>query len=100
MDRALASYLDAAVVQSRFDFDNKIGYGYEFGLEYVQYINRNFGVSLGANYFIGGSDLNLRGPLTSSSYNGTLTTTEVNYNDSRLDYTGLELSVGLIFYSQ
>lgn len=100
IDRALASYLNAAAVQSRLDFDNKIGYGYEFGAEYIQYFNRKFGISLGATYFIGGADINLRGPLTAASYNGTLSTTEIDFNESRLDYTGLEISIGIIFSSR
>ena len=100
IDRELATYLDVAVAQSRFDFDNKIGYGYEFGAEYVQYFNRKFGVSIGANYYIGGADLNLRGPVTSASYGGQLTTTNIDFNESRLDYTGLEISVGVIFTSR
>lgn len=97
IDRALVDYLDAAVVNSRFDFDNTIGFGYEFGMEYVQYFNRRFGVSLGANYYIGGANLNLRGPITSASSSGVLTSTNVEYKDSKLDYTGLEISIGVMF---
>lgn len=97
IDRELTTFLDVAVAQSRFDFDNKIGYGYEFGVEYVQYFNRGFGVSLGANYFIGGADINLRGPVTAATYDGQLATTELNFDESRLDYTGLEISIGVLF---
>ena len=97
IDRELAQYLDVAVAQSQFDFDSKIGYGYEFGAEYIQYFNQRFGVSLGVNYFIGGANLNLRGPVTAASYSGQLTTTNFDFKDSKLDYTGLEISIGVIF---
>jgi hypothetical protein len=97
IDRALLDYIDAAVVNSRFEFDNKIGYGYEFGVEYIQYFNRRFGVSLGANYYIGGADLNLRGPITSASASGNISTVYTEFDQSRLDYTGLEISIGIIF---
>lgn len=100
IDRELTEFLNVALAQSRFDFDNKIGYGYEFGIEYVQYFNRRLGVSLGANYFIGGADLNLRGPITAASYSGQLSTIELNFDESRLDYTGLEISVGILFSSR
>ncbi len=97
IDRALLDYIDASVVNSRFEFDNKIGYGYEFGAEYIQYFNRRFGVSLGANYYIGGADLNLRGPITTANASGTISTVYTEFNQSRLDYTGLEISIGVIF---
>lgn len=100
IDRELARYSDALAVQSRFDFDNKIGYGYEFGVEYIQYFNRSFGISLGANYYIGGADLNLRGPATVVSDGGLVTKTNFNFNESRLDYTGLEISMGVIFFGR
>ena len=100
IDRELAGFLDAIAVQSRFDFDNKIGYGYEFGVEYIQYFNRSFGVSLGANYFIGGADLNLRGPATAVTDGGLVTTTNFDFKESRLDYTGLEISIGIIFFGR
>ena len=100
IDRELAAYLDAAAVQSRFDFDNKLGYGYEFGIEYIQYFNRSFGVSLGANYYIGGADLNLRGPATAATAGGMITTTNFDFNQSRIDYTGLEISIGIIFFGR
>ena len=100
IDREIAQYLDVPVAQSRFDFDNRIGYGYEFGVEYIQYFNRSFGVSLGANYFIGGADLNLRGPVTAASGSGQLITTTFDFDQSRIDYTGLEISIGVLFFGR
>jgi len=98
IDRALVEYHDWAVANNRFQFDNKIGYGYEFGLEYIQYFNRRFGVSLGANYYIGGANLNLRGDVIYANAQQIGVNTELfEYPDSRLDYTGLEISIGIIF---
>jgi hypothetical protein len=97
IDRAMVEYLNITVANSNLGFDNKIGYGYEFGLEYVQYFSRQFGVSLGANYFIGGSDLNLRGSVTGGSDQLGVVTTAVDFSGSRLDYTGLEISIGVLF---
>lgn len=97
LDRALLEYLSWDVANNNFQFDNNIGYGYEFGVEYIHYFSRQFGVSVGANYYIGGSKLNLRGPVTGATTQLGVITTELDFPDSRLDYTGLEISVGLIF---
>jgi hypothetical protein len=96
IDRALAEQLSWEVVNTDFEFDNKIGLGYEFGAEYIQYINNQFGISIGANYFIGGSDLNLRGNYSGGSTSLGITTQDVEYTTSQLDYTGLEISIGVI----
>jgi len=97
LDRALVEYLNWSVANNHFEFDNKIGYGYEFGVEYIQYFNRRFGVSLGANYYIGGADLNLRGSITGGNNQTGIVNVAADFPDSKLDYTGLELSVGIIF---
>ncbi len=97
LDRALAEYLSWTVVNSRFDFKNTIGYGYEFGAEYIQYFSRQFGVSLGANYFIGGAKLAMQGFASGATPQTGVVNTELGFPDARLDYTGLEISVGIIF---
>jgi len=99
IDRAIKNQLGLELVNSDFSFDNTIGYGYEFGIEYIQYINKQFGITLGVNYFIGGANLNLRGTVKGLDNNGVLTVLTVEYPDSKLDYTGMEFSVGLLFSS-
>ncbi len=100
LDRAVAGYLGWTVVNSRFDFKNTIGYGYEFGAEYIQYFSRQFGVSLGANYFIGGAKLKMQGVASGATPQIGLITTELDFADAWLDYTGLEISIGIIFSSR
>ncbi len=97
MDRALARFYNFTIANSELDFDNKIGLGYEFGLEYIQYFNRNFGITIGANYYIGGAKLNLRGQVTGSNPGSDPVSTLIQYPDARLDYTGLEISLGILF---
>ncbi len=99
IDRAMADYLNLEVANADFSFNNNIGFGYEFGLELIQYINRQFGITLGANYYIGGSNLNLKGTVKGVDINGNLSVTDVDLSEARLDYTGLEISVGLLFSS-
>ncbi len=99
IDRAMIDYLDLEIANSDFTFNNNIGFGYEFGVELIQYINRQFGITLGANYYIGGSKLNLKGTVKGVDSNGTLSLTDVDLSEAKLDYTGLEFSVGLLFSS-
>lgn len=100
IDRALREEMQLEIVNSDFDFDNTLGYGYEFGVEYIQYLNRQFGITLGANYYIGGANLNLKGTVKGSDSSGNLYEENVEYTDARLDYTGLEISVGVLFSSR
>lgn len=100
IDRALIEHLNWTVANNSFEFDNNIGYGYEFGAEYIQYFSRRFGVSIGANYYIGGSKLNLRGPVTGATTQLGVISKELDFPDARLDYTGLEISFGIIFSSR
>lgn len=97
IDRAAMKHFSWQAANAELDFDNKIGYGYEFGFEMVAYFSRRFGVSLGANYYIGGSSLNLRGSVTGGSETISVRTVAVDFPDSKLDYTGLEISIGVIF---
>ena len=100
IDRALRKNLQLEIVNSDFEFDNTLGYGYEFGVEFIQYINRQFGITLGANYYIGGANLNLKGTVKGVDGSGNLYEESVEYGEAKLDYTGLELSVGVLFSSR
>ncbi len=100
IDRALVEHLNWTVANNSFEFDNNIGYGYEFGVEFIQYFSRRFGVSLGANYYIGGSKLNLRGPVTGATEQLGIITEQLDFPNAKLDYTGLEISIGIIFSSR
>jgi len=97
IDRALRDHLAWSVANSNFKFDNNIGYGYEFGVEYIQYFSRNIGISFGVNYFIGGSKLNLRGNVTGATSQLGIVTTPLAYPEANLDFTGMEISIGIIF---
>lgn len=99
LDRAVAAHKNLDIANTRFDFSNTIGFGYEFGLEYIQYLNRQFGISLGANYYIGGSKLNMQGSVKGIDGTGKTVNETLNWQDATLDYTGFEVSVGLLFSS-
>ncbi len=96
LDRALAEWQDLDVVNSNFDFDNVPGFGLMGGIKYILYIRKNFGITLGANYLFGSASLNLRGNYLGGNTGGTITSFEDDFEDSRLDFTGFEFSVGVL----
>ena len=100
IDRAAREYLGWTVANSNFRFDNKIGFGYQFGTEITSYFSQQFGVSIGANYYIGGSKMNIEGTISGGTEQDSIRTIQVAYPDSKLDYTGLEISIGVIFTSR
>jgi hypothetical protein len=97
MDRALREYEGWDVANSRLEFDRKLGLGIHVGVEYIFYVNRSFGISLEGNYFMGGAPLNMRGTYTGGSLGGNLETREADFRDAKVDFTGLEISIGILF---
>ena len=95
IDRAILSHENWQVANADFEFDYKPGFGYEGGVEFIYYVNRQLGITFGGNYFVGGSKLNLRGSYLGG--NGTLISKDVVFENSKVDFTGLEISIGALF---
>jgi len=100
MDRALVEFTGLDVVNSNLDFENSLGFGYQFGADYTFYVNDKFGITVGGTYFIGDSKLDLAGTLTGSDNNLGIQTIVVDYQDAKLDFTGFELSIGVVMASR
>lgn len=97
IDRAIRDYKQWAVANSAFTFDNNPGFGYHGGAELTVYVTSQVGVSLEANYFVGDAKFPLTGSFTGGST--AIQTEEANYPDAKIDFTGMEFSIGLIFSS-
>lgn len=97
MDKALRSYTGWDVVNSHFDFDNKPGFGYLIGMEFSVDVTSQWGISLETNYLMGGSSMPLRGGYSGGMLGGTNTAVTADYADARMDFTGLEFSIGINF---
>nr|PZN53333.1 MAG: hypothetical protein DIU61_09695 [Bacteroidota bacterium] len=95
MDRAIRSHEGWAVANSSFEFDNKPGFGYHGGVELTVYATNQFGVTLETNYLVGHSKFPLTGAY--SGGNNTIETKNVEFSDAKIDLTGLEISLGVIF---
>jgi hypothetical protein len=97
LDRAIRESHQWEVVNSDFSFDNHPGFGYYFGAELTVYVTSQVGVSLETNYYIGDAQFPLNGSYTGG--NSSLETIDASFPDAKIDFTGLEFSIGLIFSS-
>jgi hypothetical protein len=97
MDRAMRDYYGLEVANSDLKYDNKIGLGYLVGGEIIFYFADKFGINFEVNYLAGGSDLNYRGYLTGGGTADPVETIYVEYTNARLDFTGWEITIGVLF---
>ncbi|QOI98389.1 MAG: hypothetical protein HRU69_13195 [Flammeovirgaceae bacterium] len=96
LDRALRETEGWDVANAQVQFDNTPGFGYHVGAEVTVYVTNEIGVSLETNYLVGESRFPLSGTYTGG--NTTLETKPIEYADARIDFTGLEFSIG-VFYN-
>lgn len=96
-DRAIRQYQKWDVANSNLSFQNNPGFGTHFGAELTVYITQQFGVSLETNYLMGSSKIPLTGNYIGGNIVGPLQTLPVDYKEAKVDFTGLEFSIGLIF---
>jgi hypothetical protein len=98
LDREIMEYLGWEVLNSDFSLKNNIGLGYHFGAEYIIYFSKKFGLSFEAYYLSGSSDLDLMGTYKGIPESGDLVTEEnAEYPEAKLDFTGYEFSIGVLF---
>jgi hypothetical protein len=98
LDRELRDQLEWEVLNSDFEVSNNIGYGYHFGAEYIVYISKKFGISLEAYYMSGSSPLDMKGTYKGIPNDGDLIVEETaDFRHAELDFTGYELSIGILF---
>lgn len=95
-DRAIRTMKTWDVANSEFKFKNHPGFGYHFGAELLVDVTRQFAVSIETNYLIGQSKMPLTGSYTGGNIAGPLTTETAEYSDAKIDFTGLEFSLGVI----
>jgi hypothetical protein len=97
MDKAIRNYEGWTVANSSFTYDNKPGFGYHGGVELTVYVTGQFGISLEGNYLVGHSKFPLTGSYSGGS--NSIETKNVEFPDAKIDLTGLEISLGVIFTS-
>ncbi len=97
LDRELMDYFQWEVLNSDFTVSNNLGYGYHTGIEYIIYFSKKFGISLEAYYMSGMSPLEMKGSYKGVSESGGIENGVADFDEAQLDFTGYELSVGVIF---
>lgn len=95
LDRAIRKYENWAVANSNLTFTNNPGWGLHGGAELTIYVTPQLGISIETNYLAGESKFPLKGTYTGG--NDVLISERVDYKDAKIDFTGYEFSVGLIF---
>jgi hypothetical protein len=97
IDNAIRALKQWDVANSQLSFENNPGFGTQFGVEFTFYPSSMFGISLESNYLMGTSKMPLKGSYAGGKLNGTISTESVDYSDAKVDFTGLEFSIGIIF---
>lgn len=96
-DRSIRTFENWDVANSNLKFSNNPGFGYHFGAELTFNVTRQFGISLETNYLMGSAKFPLTGSYTGGTMTNPLETVPVDYKDAKVDFTGLEFSIGIIF---
>ncbi len=97
LDRAIGKFQGWDVVNSQFSFDNKPGFGYMAGFEFTVDITSQWGISLETNYLMGQSGIPMTGSYSGGTLGGTNTTIQAEYKNAKVDFTGLEFAIGILF---
>lgn len=97
MDRALRAFQGWDVANADLAFDNSPGLGIHFGAEFTVYVTRQFGISLECNYLNGTSAFPMTGSYSGGVLGGSNQTMNADFADAKIDFTGLEFSIGILF---
>lgn len=95
-DRAIRTHENYAVLNSDLSYGNNPGFGYHGGAELTIYLTQQVGVSFETNYLVGQAKFPIEGTYTASN-GATIENGVIDYNDAKIDFTGLEFSISLLF---
>lgn len=100
LDKALRQHEGWEVANATVTATNNPGFGVHAGIEFVFYPAKQFGISLECNYLMGQSKFPLNGQYTGGTAATGLQTLPLDYPDAKIDFTGLEFSIGILFSGQ
>ena len=95
-DRAIVKHYGLDVANADLSFKNSPGFGYHGGAELTINVTNRWGIAFETNYLIGQAKFPIEGTYIGSTQ-GTTETVTVDYNEAKLDFTGLEFSISLLF---
>jgi hypothetical protein len=97
LDRAIRKQEGWDVANSQFSFENKPGFGWQAGFELTFNVTKQWGLSLETNYLSGQSQIPMTGSYSGGTLGGTNQEVAAVYKDAKVDFTGMEFSIGIIF---
>lgn len=97
-DRAFRTYKSWDVANGNLSFENNPGFGVHGGVELTIPITSQVSLSLETNYLMGSAKFPIKGSYSGSNLSGAQQES-VNFPDAKIDFTGLEFSIGLMFNS-
>ena len=96
IDRALRKYEGWDVANSELTYKNHPGFGYLVGAEVTFYVTDQFGISFETNYLSSQAKFPLAGSYSGGTLSGINQTIAADFKDAKVDFTGLEFSIGVI----
>ena len=96
LDRAIRTFENWKVANSDFSFSTKPGIGWMTGVELTFDVTRQWGLSLEVNYLAGSSPFRLDGNYSGVDQSDLFQNKQVTYSHSKIDLTGLEVSLGIM----
>lgn len=96
-DRAFRQYKNWEVANGDLSFENNPGFGIHAGVELTIPITNQVSLSLETNYLMGTAKFPVKGTFTGGASNGTNEKVAADFANAKIDFTGLEFSIGLLF---
>jgi hypothetical protein len=100
IDRAIREKENLQIANADLNFKNKLGYGFHAGFELTFAVTRQWGLSFETNYLMGASKIPLKGHFIGADGNGTVSITQIDEPNAKVDLTGLEFSIGILLYGR
>jgi hypothetical protein len=97
IDRAIRQLEKWDVANSSLTYENNPGFGYHVGAELTIPVTNQVSVSLETNYLMGTAKFPMKGSYSGGTLTNLTETKPVDYKDAKVDFTGLEFSIGLMF---
>lgn len=95
-NEALKDHLDLLFLNTTLDHETNTSFGLIYGLDITYYITKQIGIKFSGTYLDGGSDLNINGTYQGIDNNGNPENGTIDFNESKLDYRGFEVGVGIV----
>lgn len=95
MDRAFREFEKWDVLNTDFEIDDKIGFGWMAGLEFEVRVVSNVYLTFGAKYLSGASKTELTGSYIGGPSSGPIETKNIDIDNAEINLQGIEISLGV-----